>query len=320
MARIAYVDHSYHLKTRSNEFLAELLRGCGHTVDVFRDEGWLGGRRVHFKEVINHDIVIMFQARCAPDGITYASHHPNVVYIPMLDEFFFHTGPKNNLADFWKSFAGAKVLSFSRIVHAIATAFGVYSFPARYYQPPAPVRRGPAKGLRGFFWLRMEQQISWPVIRHLIGEAKFDNLHIHYAPDPGSFKPTLPDKRDFVRYGITTSTWFEDRAELLKIMRSANVYFAPRLEEGIGQSFLEAMAMGQCVVAVDNGTMNEYIFHGVNGLLYSETRPAPLDFSDVARIGKMARLSVEKGYAAWKAREKDMADFIAHPAAEFYPS
>ena len=48
----------------------------------------------------------------------------------------------------------------------------------------------------------------------------------------------------------------------------ANVYFAPRLEEGIGQTFLEAIRWGRCVVAADNRTINEYIIHGVNGLLY----------------------------------------------------
>ena len=58
-------------------------------------------------------------------------------------------------------------------------------------------------------------------------------------------------------------------------LRRAGIYFAPRLYEGIGISFLEAMAMGKAVVAPDNPTMNEYVTHNVNGFLYKPGGPAP---------------------------------------------
>ncbi len=61
------------------------------------------------------------------------------------------------------------------------------------------------------------------------------------------------------------SSWFRDAGEYLDMLAAANVFFAPRRAEGIGMSFLEAMAMGLCVVAPRGPTMSEYIENGRNG-------------------------------------------------------
>jgi glycosyltransferase involved in cell wall biosynthesis len=88
-------------------------------------------------------------------------------------------------------------------------------------------------------------------------------------------------------------------------------------------SFLEAMAMGLCVVAPNAPTMNEYIQNGVNGLLYDPENPKPLDFSRAHELGKAARLSVQKGHDAWTASKKEIVSFLSEPApgyvAKFHP-
>ncbi len=94
------------------------------------------------------------------------------------------------------------------------------------------------------------------------------------------------------------------------MLSKSNVYFAPGLYEGIGLSFLEAMAMGMCVVAPNTATMNEYIIHGVNGLLYNPQDPFPLDFSHADRFGARARKSVENGYKRWVKSIDDILDFV----------
>ena len=83
--------------------------------------------------------------------------------------------------------------------------------------------------------------------------------------------------------------------------------------EGIGMSFLEAMALGQCVVAPDAPTMNEYISNGTNGLLYPLERPGALDLSRHREIGARARDSIERGFARWQASQEALLDFIATP-------
>jgi glycosyltransferase involved in cell wall biosynthesis len=83
-----------------------------------------------------------------------------------------------------------------------------------------------------------------------------------------------------------------------------NVFVAPRRFEGIGLSFLEAMARGQVVIAENNATMNEYIVHDVNGLLYEPDRPglwrSALTPERARAIGERARLSCLAGRPQWQ--------------------
>ncbi len=318
MARIAYLDHSYHRTTRSTTFLPEILRRHGHEVDLFWDDAWQGGAPVAWDAVRGHDVVIMFQSFCAPDQAHFRQSHPNVIYIPMLDQFGIWQGPVYNLSGFWEPFQGSKVLNFSNAVHGMATGFGIVSHCVRYYQPVADAPVPARPGLHGFFWLRREAQLPWRVIRQLIAGSTFDSFHLHLAVDPGTEPATLPTAEEIARHRITTSTWFENKADLQAVMDRANVYFAPRLEEGIGQSFLEAMARAQCVVAPDQGTMNEYILPGFNGLLYDAQAPQALDFSSAEALGARARDSAISGRAAWEAAEQALVRFILTPSVALY--
>lgn len=318
MARIAYLDHSFHRTTKSTAFLPEILSRHGHSVDFFWDDAWQGGKPVTWNDVRSHDVVIMFQSFCAPDGPHFRRSHPNVVYIPMLDQFGIWQGPIFNLSAFWEPFQGSKILNFSNAVHCMTTGFGIVSHFARYYQPTTSTPTPPRQGLHGFFWLRRELQLPWRMIGKLIENTRFDSFHIHLATDPGTPAPELPSAEDVAKHNITTSTWFENKADLNALIERANVFFAPRLEEGIGQSFLEAMSRGQCVVAPNQGTMNEYIIPGVNGLLYDDKNPQPLDFSGVLKLGAQAREGALAGRTLWEQAEDDLVRFILTPSEALY--
>lgn len=318
MARIAYVDHSFHRTTKSTGFLPDVLRRHGHVVEHFWDDAWQGGASVRWTEVSDHDIVIMFQSYCPPETLHFRRAHPNVVYIPMLDQFCIYRGPILNLSHFWEPFQGSKVLNFSNAVHCVTTGFGIVSHFVRYYQPTVRYLQPPQHGLHGFFWLRRESELPWRLIRKLIEGTHFDSFHIHSAVDPGFPAAEHPSAEDIATFNITTSRWFENKADLNTLMARANVYFAPRLEEGIGQSFLEAMARGQCVVAPNHGTMNEYILPGVNGLLYDIENPAPLDFSNAHQLGRQAKIGTEVGRRRWDDSEQMLVDFIQTPSRDLY--
>lgn len=318
MARIAYLDHSFHRTTKSTQFLAELLVRHGHDVTYFWDEAWQGGAPVPWSTVAAYDVVIMFQSYCTPEAKYFRLEHPNVIYIPMLDQFGIWQGPVFNLSTFWEPFQGSKVINFSSALHATTTAFGIASHFVRYYRPVPERQMVAADGLHGFFWLRRERELPWSLIRKLIANYRFDSFHVHLATDPGFAPPTPPSLEDVERHRITTSTWFEHKSDFEAVMARANVYFAPRLEEGIGQSFLEAMARGQCVVAPDHGTMNEYIVHGVNGLLYDHRAPVPLDMLAANRMGEQARIGASFGRAMWEHSEAALIRFILTPSESIY--
>jgi len=68
--------------------------------------------------------------------------------------------------------------------------------------------------------------------------------------------------------------------------------------------------MGQCVVAPDYPTMNEYISHGETGLLYNLEEPTAIDFSNVKDISHRAREYCEKGYETWLCMEDEIISYI----------
>jgi glycosyltransferase involved in cell wall biosynthesis len=316
--RIAFVDHSFHSKTLSTDFLPEILRRHGCIVDYFWDGAWNNEASVQWQAVQDYDVVIMFQAFCPIEGQYYRHIHSNVVFIPMLDQFGIWQGPLFNLTSYWEPFQGSKILSFSNAIHCMLMGFGIKSFFARYYPQIPADDVVPGNGLHGFFWLRREEQIPWSTIKKLIGDTKFDSLHIHLAHDPGTPEPIMPTEEDIERHNITFSTWFENKADFNNIVNRANIFFAARMEEGIGQSFLEAMARGQCVVAPNEGTMNEYIIPGVNGLLYNPKEPQHIDFSHVNKIGLQAKEGAAYGRALWEISEKDIVEFILSPSETQY--
>lgn len=316
MAKIAYVDHSFHKKTLSTSFLSKILVKNGHQVDLFWDEQWCGGSRVNWKDVCQYDVVIMFQAFCDTNGRPFGRLHHNVIYIPMLDQFGLWTGKKDNVAKFFKNFEGTKILSFSSAIHTLALSLNIPSLSVRYFQPPIIKSRDGVVGLHGFFWTRRNDDISWGLIRKLIEGTHFDSFHIHLTNDPGTSTPEMPTTEEVKKYNITTSMWFETKSEYEETLGRANVFFAPRLGEGIGQSFLEAMSRGQCVVAANQGTMNEYIISGINGILYEHTNPSALDFKDVHHICDTALKTVKIGYATWLESENRLLDFIMRPTHE----
>ena len=156
-------------------------------------------------------------------------------------------------------------------------------------------------------------------MRSLIGDTQFDSFHLHLVPDPGQPEPVYPTEDEIVRHNITITTkWFADKNELQKCQAKANVFFAPRLEEGIGQAMLEAFSSGQCVVAPDAGTMNEYIVHGVNGLLYNPSDLKALSFEKVELLGQWAREAAIAGHARWLASEQKLVEYILTPSKLCY--
>ncbi|MEA5411690.1 glycosyltransferase [Synechococcus sp. BA-120 BA3] len=324
--KIAYCDHSYHQKTRSTLFLPELLLQSGHTVDYFWDSGWEGGSRVGFKELERYDAVVIFQA--IPHGLPdcVAKFHPNVTLIPMLDQFGIAKGPLFDLSRLWRPFHGSKVLSFSSAIHAIATSNGIASMHCQYMPPSTGrslrVHRHDAKdSLRVFFWARRPSEISIDMVGRLLCDHQTNlSLHVHLSADPGEVETSDEDVRSTFPecQSLTISRWFESKEEIMRIIHDCDVYIAPRLEEGIGQSFLEALSGGLCVVAPNNGTMNEYLVDGVNGMLYNPCEPKPLLLTNIGRIRENAHQTAEQLVKNWESDTGRVVEFICKPSSTCY--
>jgi hypothetical protein len=293
--RIAFLGHSYHRTTGSSRFMQAILQARLGEVEVFEDASWQGGAPVDVAAVLagGFDAIHVWQMEKPLEALVAARPGVPIYWYPM------HDSARHLDAEFWARVApGARIISFCRAVHEDAVRRGLDSAWFQYFPDPSEVTAVTAED--GVFCWPRRSGFGWPMLKRLLPVGYAGRLHLHDHPDPGSEPPEMPGAADIATHGITLSRWFEDRAGLDRLLCEFRIYVAPRLDEGIGMAFLEALARGQCVVAADRPTMNEYITHGVNGLLFAPGRPAPLDFSQGARLGARARELVALGHVRWQ--------------------
>lgn len=308
--KIAFCGHSHHKVTQSTVFLRALLQQEGDVTE-FWDTSWLDGTPMDLSPIVagNFDCVVVFQMEMLALRLTQAALK-NITFFPMYDGC--HTLPDS----YWQSLGDTKIVSFSSTLYEKLLRLGSHCRFVRYWPDPAryaPVEHGDA--LAGYFWQR-QQDVTWHTLRPLLGKARFHRFTLHKALDPSFGDFISPTDEEVARHSIRITEWFASREHAAADLRQHNVYFAPRLREGIGMSFLEAMAMGFLVVGPDHPTINEYIFSGVNGLLYDPLQAHPLDFSAHAEMGRRARLSVVQGREKWLRCIPALLQYIRLPSID----
>lgn len=306
--RIAFVDHSFHQKSTATFFLMDMLRE-EYEVEVCWDESWRNGPRADISGLGSRgfDTLILFQLidRYSPAELK-GSGCRNIVLIPMYD----HSGGWSDL--YWLRYRDFKVINFSRTLHEQLQRLEMQTKYFQYFLPPvarASSDGGMSYGLHGFFWQRTDG-ITWKHIRKLIEGADFRSFHLHLAVDPPGYEKVMPTDEEIRRFNITVSEWFDAREDYFRASSRSNVFFAPRLYEGIGMSFVEAIAHGKLLVAPDHPTMNEYITHGVNGLLYNPDDPRPLVFPSAEALRGPVGQYAADGYHRWCGQKEELMSFI----------
>lgn len=309
--RIALLVHSYHKITGSSDFLADILRKLG-SVETYFDESWAQHRAdwvANFRPQ-EFDCIVVFQAHECFQYIN--ADHPNIVFVPMYDAMI----SKGTL--YWhEKFNSAKTLCFSSALHRQVTLrssalayFQYYPNPTQY--PQVEDYSSP----HGYYW-RRRNEINNRVIERLTKGFKFEHFTLHNVPDPGggSEHEARGPRVDAASYTVTG--WLGSAASHLENLSKHNIYFAPRLREGIGFGFLKAMSMGLCVVAPNTATHNEYMAQACTGLLYRPEKPEAGDLTRYREMGLRARESMERGRRRWEARADEFLEFFVTPRAAF---
>jgi glycosyltransferase involved in cell wall biosynthesis len=299
--RVAFLAHSFHLTyTKSTRFLIELLQRNFESVSVIlHEDAWKVLPRSDW------DLLVIFQ-KLYPAAELEAFGIPRVVLVPMWDDC-----PKEK--EFWIRYSDFRVLCFSSTLKRMLDGWGLRTFGAKYFPSVASQQRATFDGsLRGFFWPRTPQ-LTWGVVSSLIGATQFKSFHYHRSTNLTKDDGSVPRETDHPGMNLTVTSWFESQEDYLRAVQQNNIYFAARRNEGIGMSFLEALALGMCVVAPDSPTMNEYIVHGENGLLFDPDKPGPIDFSLAARLGERAARASAEGRTQWETSIPRIIEFLRIP-------
>jgi hypothetical protein len=209
---------------------------------------------------------------------------------------------------FWDvlSATGVDIISFCRALSAIARSHGIRVSDYVYYPDPSrlPHKKYGGLGARVFFWDR--GYLQFDLLRACLDPRQVRETVVRRAPNPDLVPSRITD-RDRRDFKVRVVDDIPGRRAYLDLLATCNVFFAPRRYEGIGMTFLEAMAMGLAVVAVDSPTMNEYIRDRDNGFLVDADHPRHIDLSTCGAVGERALASVRRGHADWVVSTRTIA-------------
>lgn len=277
--KLLFIDHECHKKTRSAEFFLEVVRrGVGVDEHYYANHYRTGADDV----ISSYDGAIIWEFPVSRKRF-YFPGKVNV-FVPMYD---------NEWASFWQwkriAWSGMGVISFCDKVSAHARRCGVKNIlDVRYFPDPAAFPQAQGDPKRVFLWERGE-----------IDRATAERL--------------FPPSQGYV-FDVKKVDEFLDRDAYLERLSKCGIVIAPRRKEGIGMAFLEAMAMGKCVVANNDATMNEYIMDGETGVLFSADEVRPVSAESVSRVIASADTSAARLRARWLADAEKINDFIARQA------
>jgi glycosyltransferase involved in cell wall biosynthesis len=301
--KVLYIGHKYHLKTHSTDFFVDIVKSKYEldyiTYDAESDTFDMAGVKLSTE----YDAVIIFQMPVPIDELNKMIHYKKGVYVPMYD------GTGEAPDSFWLEYVNFTIINFSKTLHRRLLKMGFSSYYIQYFpEPSKQIVFGEDRAV--FFWHR-RGNLNIDIVLALIG-SYINKIHYHKALDPGEqFDDILKTISD--NYIVTFSTWYEKKEDMLIDMQKASIYIAPREYEGIGMSFLEAMAMGKCVIAPNHPTMNEYIKHGVNGFLYDIRNPSELLIIDIRKIQTNTYRYISKGYKKWEKDKVKILEWIEAP-------
>jgi glycosyltransferase involved in cell wall biosynthesis len=309
--RLAFIDHSFHKVTRSSDFFLEVLNR-DYEVTIFFDDGWKGGLEVdpHTVNAGKFDTVLFWQVLPFARNVMRFSCN-NLIWVPMYDSEW----QRSNVG--WRALRllGLKVICFSKTLYEITQHAGIRSFQVQYF-PEVPKETVSYGRPRVFFWQRVDE-IGWPLVKRILGENDIEKTVLRDDPDPNHVF-TEPDPEDTARFHVEVVRNLKlagggKSDEYMRLLSNCNVFIATRLREGIGLSFLEAMALGMCVVAPDAPTMNEYISTEEDGFLFDPEQVSAIDLARFADCGRRARARVAKGREQWETALPAMLEFVSTP-------
>lgn len=297
MKHLLFIGHTYHQKTKSADFVLEMLEEKYDVQKFYINPDKDNINKFSIFNGAKFDIIVLWQIMPNIDELKSYISAEHWVFFPMYD------GVPSRLDTIWYEYRDTQIINFSKTLHDELKKLGFSSQHIQYF--PEPIKtKNMGKGDSVFFWQRINQ-INSDLVCKLLSKTKISHLHFHKAIDPNN-TIQLPD----MNCKITTSEWFETREEMQEKMLESAIYIAPRLYEGIGMSFLEAMAMGRCVIAPNYPTMNEYIEDGITGYLYDWENIKPIEIKDIKSIQRNTLAYIQKGYKKWEKEKHKILEWL----------
>ncbi len=301
--KLLYIGHAYHNKTKSSQFIQNLFNE-NYEVTKFDFDPYSDSFDI-FKSLNgeNFDVVVLWQIMPSIGKLKELIDYKKIVFFPMYD------GAPPLTDHRWYEYRDCNIINFSKTLHEKCKEYGLSSYYIQYFPKPKEITNwGDEKSL--FLWQRINK-INPNTVDKVIGFENINKFYHHQAPDPGHYVVAPPPQ---YLNKVEVSMWFDTKDDMEQHLQKSAIYFAPRHLEGIGMSFLDAMAIGRCVIAPNNPTMNEYIQNGVNGFLYDLENPKEIKIENIREIQENTAKFIQNGYKTWEANKYKILDWVESSA------
>lgn len=286
--RILFVDLEIHKKTGSADFFVDLLRRK-FQVDICYVNSRYDSRMPTRKSVKPYNAIIYWQV--TPSNFRAKSFDKPSIYVPMYDAETFNKPRwcRNRLQ-------GGRAICFCDKEADFLEGLGFHPLRIQYYAPCRPRSSGNPRKV--FLWDR--DLLSLNIVKNLFRPCDVDEIVIRCDPNKSKLIPSDDVSTWHIRF--ISSNEYLSQEKYFEMFADCGIYIAPRLREGIGMSFLEAMSFGKCVIAHNDATMNEYIRDGVTGFLinYNDNQEHCLDVGIVSSIQEETYSCSKKGRERWE--------------------
>ena len=313
---IYFIGHEFHQKTLSAKFFYDYLIEY-YNINFI----WTNGKKYKkdidytiINKVKNLDAIIFWQIFPEIDELIKINNK-NIILIPMYDN---NTNLKFNLQE-WTKYYNYKFINFSKNIYKKLDYLGfkyninLQYFPLNTYTISTKSGHN-SKKPKIFFWQRANE-INWTFIKKIIDFEQIETFHIHKISNDSKDiqNDNKPSEIEIQKYNITFSDWFISKEEYLNRLNEYDIVIAPRLFEGIGMSFLEAMSLGKCIIAADFPTMNEYIIDKKDGYLFNYFAPELIDLTNWKTISKNVLKKSNLLRKKWEENKHKILEIIKAP-------
>ncbi len=309
-SKIVFVDHPFHEKTGSSNFIKNLL-SLKHEIiliyfDQFKDDkSYLIGTINN----INPDFICFWQN--FPYGFLKKIKCNNVTFFPMYDDYLITK--KYYLKNEIKKL---KVICFCRKLYDEMLKIGFKNLYFFQYMPPLNIESNKIDDEKSLFFWSRNGDINWTDLKAICQKLNVDRLVIH---NPENILQISNDEIENQTFSVFVSNWIENQQDYLLLIEKCTFYLAPRKFEGIGMSFLEAMSKGKILIGFNFPTFNEYVTHEINGFLLNAD--ASLNISLEIDFKKIQENSIAKSFEIrenWNRHENEILQIIQCPKKSFF--
>lgn len=306
--KILFIESKYHQKTSSSAFFKEIL-SIKHELVILLDNPYSDSKKVTVDEINKQDCdaVVFWQFIKSPIDIRRIKCK-KIIWIPMYDGEIIRKFKMIRLYGY-KSL-DIKIISFSKSLSNLFIKNGINKdsiLDVQYF--PEIKEQTKTKENNVLFWQRREE-IDWNVVRNIIGENKINQIVIKNNLDQNQNIKIEPTKEEIAKYNIKVINKWLDKDEYYKMLKENNIFIEPRLYEGIGMGFLDAMSYNLVVISPNAPTMNEYIINGYNGYLYDLKNPKAIDLSEIDKVRENLKIYLSKNYPKWLDDKRKIDDFL----------